>query len=365
MSTSSGAEPVRPALMRAAVWTGPGAVAVRDVERPLAKDGDVLVRVEYGGICGTDLAILAGAHPRAEAPLILGHEIVGTVERPSAGGGPPAGTRVAVEPLIACDRCRACRDGARHVCRNLELYGIDAPGGLAEFVAVPVDRVLPVAPRVEARLAAWAEPLAVAVHAVGRAEPAAGATVLVFGGGPIGILTALVARRNGAARVVVVEPKPARRATAERCGFEIAPACLDPVAWFRSTNDGEGADVVFDAAGHPAVAAVLPAAARETGSIVLVAVYKTPPPVDLRALCFAEQRIIGARVYSRRDFAEAVSLLAGDELGLDRLPVAVLPLESVAEAFELAQAADAPIKVLLRTAGAEDGPAKNLGVSAR
>ncbi|MGK3209265.1 zinc-dependent alcohol dehydrogenase [Amycolatopsis sp. MEPSY49] len=350
MPTSSGAEPVRPALMRAAVWTGPGAVAVRDVERPVVQDGDVLVRVEYGGICGTDLAILAGAHPRAEAPLILGHEIVGTVEQPSAGG-PPAGTRVAVEPLIACGRCRACRDGARHVCRDLELYGIDAPGGLAELVAVPADRVLPVDPRVDGRLAAWAEPLAVAVHAVGRAEAVAGATVLVFGGGPIGILTALVARRNGARRVVVVEPKPARRATTEQGGFELAPPDVDPVAWFRSTNDGEGADVVFDAAGHPAVAAVLPAAARETGSIVLVAVYKTPPPVDLRAVCFAEQRIIGARVYTRRDFADAVSLLAGDGLGLARLPVAVLPLESVAEAFELAQAADAPIKVLLRAAG--------------
>lgn len=352
MSTSSGAETVRPDLMRAAVWTGPGVVVVRDVERPLPKDGEVLVRVEYGGICGTDLAILTGAHPRAAAPLILGHEIVGTVEQESAGGGPPVGARVAVEPLIACGRCRACLDGARHVCRNLELYGIDAPGGLAELVAVPVDRVLPVDPQVEARLAAWAEPLAVAVHAVGRAELAAGATVLVYGGGPIGILTALVARRNRAARVVVVEPKPARRATAERCGLEIAPPDLDPVAWFRSTNDGEGADVVFDAAGHPAVAAVLPTAARETGSIVLVAVYKSPPPVDLRAVCFGEQRIIGARVYTRRDFADAVALLVGDELGLDRLPVAVLPLESVAEAFELAQADDAPMKVLVETVGA-------------
>jgi (R,R)-butanediol dehydrogenase/meso-butanediol dehydrogenase/diacetyl reductase len=96
------------------------------------------------------------------------------------------------------------------------------------------------------------------------------------------------------------------------------------VGWFRSTNDGEGADIVFDAAGHPAVAAVLPAAVRETGSIVLVAVYKTPPPVDLRAVCFAEQRIIGAGVYTRRDFADAVSLRPGDELGLARLPVAVL-----------------------------------------
>ena len=275
-----------------------------------------------------------------------GHEIVGTVDQVSADG-PTAGTRVIVEPLIACGRCRACRDGARHVCRDLRLYGIDAPGGLAELVAVPTDRVLPVGPDVGALRAAWAEPLAVAVHAVARAGMTGGETVLVFGAGPIGILTALVARRSGAARVVVVEPKSSRRAIAEDLGFELAPPHGDPVAWFRAGNDAEGADVVVDAAGHPAVAAVLPTAVRETGSIVLVAVYKHPPAVDLRAVCFGEQRVVGARVYTRADMAQAVALLADDPLGLDRLPVAAFPLDAVAEAFRLAQADDAPMKVLL------------------
>lgn len=343
MPTSSVADA---ATVRAAVYLGPGSVDVRDVARPEAGDGEVLVRVEYAGICGTDLAIEAGSHPRAAAPLVLGHEIVGTVER-STEGGPPVGTRVAVEPLIACGTCRACRDGHRHVCRDLRLFGIDAPGGLSELVAVPVDRVLPVDAGVGARLAAWAEPLAVAVHAVARAELTGGEAVLVFGAGPIGILTALVARRAGASRVVLVEPRTARRATAGRCGFELAPAGADAVAWFRSTHGGEGADVVFDAAGHRDVARVLPTAVRETGTVVLVAVYTAPVAVDLRAVCFGEQRIVGARVYTRRDVADALALLVDDVLGLDRLPVAVLPLESVAEAFRLARADDAPMKVLL------------------
>jgi 2-desacetyl-2-hydroxyethyl bacteriochlorophyllide A dehydrogenase len=334
------------ATMRAAVWTAPGRVDVRDVPYPRVPDGWLLLRVEYGGICGTDLAIVAGRHPRAAAPLVLGHEIVGTVER-TGPDGPPAGTRAVVEPLIACGRCRACRHQAAHVCRELELFGIDAAGGLADYLAVPADRAVPVRPGVPVRRAAWAEPLAVAVHSVAQAQMRGGESVLVFGAGPIGILVALVAREAGAARTVIAEPKASRRRTAAACGFETVPDGVDPAAWFRSTNESEGADIVFDTAGHPDVAGVLPASARETGTIVLVAVYGDPVALDLRALCFGEQRLLGSRVYTRDDLAKAVALLPDDPLGLDRLPVAVFPLDEAAAAFHQARADDAPMKVLL------------------
>jgi (R,R)-butanediol dehydrogenase/meso-butanediol dehydrogenase/diacetyl reductase len=339
----------RDATMRAAVWTGPGRVDVRDVPYPRVPDGWLLLRVEYGGICGTDLSIVAGKHPRAAAPLVLGHEIVGTVVRTGADG-PPVGTRVVVEPLISCGRCRACHHQASHVCRELELFGIDAAGGLADRMAVPADRVVPVQPGVPVRRAAWAEPLAVAVHAVARAQVRGGESVLVFGAGPIGILVALVARQAGAARTVVVEQKASRRKIAVDCGFETVPDGVDPATSFRATNGSEGADIVFDAAGHPDVAAVLPASARETGTIVLVALYGDPVALDLRAVCFGEQRLLGSRVYTRDDLAEAVALLPDDPLGLDRLPVAVFPLDDAAAAFREARADDAPMKVLLEIA---------------
>ncbi|GAA0937661.1 zinc-dependent alcohol dehydrogenase [Pseudonocardia zijingensis] len=336
----------RDVTMRAAVWTGPGRVDVRDVPHPHVPDGWLLLGVEYGGICGTDLSIVAGKHPRAAAPLVLGHEIVGTVVR-TGPGGPPVGTRAVVEPLISCGRCWACRHQSSHVCRELELFGIDAAGGLADHMAVPADRVVPVQPGVPVRRAAWAEPLAVAVHAVARAQLRGGESVLVVGAGPIGILVALVAREAGAARTVLVERKASRRKTVADCGFETVPDGVDPVAWFRSTNASEGADVVFDAAGHPDVAGMLSVAARETGTIVLVAVYGQPAALDLRAMCFGEQRLLGSRVYTRDDLAEAVALLPDDPLGLDRLPVAVFPLDDAAAAFREARAADAPMKVLL------------------
>lgn len=333
--------------MQAAVWLGADVVAVRKTDLPATPSGWARVHVEYAGICGTDLAIFAGKHPRAATPLILGHEIVGTVVQ-DVPNGPLIGSRVTIDPLISCHECRACRDGAPHVCRELKFFGIDAPGGLADYIDVPANRLIQVPLDVPAKRAAWAEPLAVAVHAVVRADMASRASVLIFGAGPIGLLVALVARHSGAGRVTLVEPNPIRQDVAAKLGFETAPPGTDSVAWFRSTNDGEGADVVFDTAGHPSVAAILPSAVRETGTVVMVAVYKETPLFDLRAVCFGEHTVVGARVYTRKDFQRAVNLLAGDPLGLDSIPTTVIPLRSVRQAFALATSANAPMKVFLQ-----------------
>lgn len=341
--------------MGAAVWLGAGEIEFREAKMGATPPGWARVQVEYAGICGTDLAIFAGKHPRAATPLIIGHEIVGTVLREGTDG-PPAGTLVTIDPLISCHGCRACRDGSSHVCRELKLFGIDASGGLADYIDVPVDRLIPVPKGVPAKRAAWAEPLAVAVRAVARAELASHATVLIFGAGPIGLLVALVARHSGADRVTVVETNPIRRRVATDLGLETTPDVDDVVAWFRCTNDDEGADVVFDTAGHAAVAAVLPRAVRETGTVVMVAVYKEAPVFDLRAVCFGEQTVVGARVYTREDFRRAVDLLDDEPLGLDALPAVVFPLASVRDAFDLATSDHAPLKIFLRPGDASATP---------
>lgn len=331
--------------MAAAVWVGPGKLETRHVPLPELPEGSALVRVEYTGLCGTDFSIVQGTHPRAEAPLIMGHEITGVVEVPGAGG-PPAGTRVAVEPLITCGHCRPCRDGYPHVCRNLGLYGIDAPGGLAEFLALPAGALVPVAAHVPAREAALAEPLAVAVHAVNRSGLKGGDKAAVFGAGPVGILTAMVARQAGAS-VLISEPSAERAAAARMLGFDTVPAGADPVQAVGTATGGDGADVVFDTAGHPSVAAVLPAAARVRGTVVLVGVHKKPAEVDLQAITFAELTVVGVRVYTRADVEHAVGLLEADALGLGRLPVQVFDLDRTAEAFELAMSAGPVLKVLV------------------
>ena len=206
--------------MKAAVWSATDHVDVTDLPMPVVPEGWALFKVAYNGICGTDLAILHGKHTRATSPLIMGHEISGVVEQAGATG-PGAGTLVVAEPLISCGQCRSCKNGLTHVCRHLGLYGIDAPGGMAQYVALPPEVLHAVPDGVDPRTASLAEPLAVAVHAVERSGMQAGDTVAVYGAGPIGVLTALVARHAGAAVVVITEPSPWRRNVAAALGFPV------------------------------------------------------------------------------------------------------------------------------------------------
>lgn len=333
-------------LMRAAVWTGPDRIEVDQLPIPSLPDGWALIRTEYTGLCGTDFSILHGSHPRATAPLVMGHEITGRVEI-AASSGPKVGVRVTVEPLIHCGTCWPCTHDASHVCRQLKLYGIDQPGSLAEFVALPAEALVPVSEAAPVLEVALAEPLAVAVHAVERAELSGGETVMVFGAGPIGILTALVARHAGAGRIVISEPSAERVAVAQRLGFETVPQGADPIAAIEAMTGGEGADLVFDSAAHPAVAGMLSRAGRVKGTLVLVGVYKKPVEVDLQAITFAEQRVVGVRVYTRANVERAVELIESDALGLSRLPIEVFPLEQTAAAFDKAMAATGTQKVLV------------------
>jgi (R,R)-butanediol dehydrogenase / meso-butanediol dehydrogenase / diacetyl reductase len=332
--------------MVAALWTAADEVQVSNVPVPEVPAGWALVKVAYNGICGTDLAILHGRHPRALAPLIMGHEMSGWVERAGASG-PLAGTLVVVEPLISCGECRSCKNGLTHVCRHLGLYGIDAPGGMAQYVALPPEVLHAVPDDVDPRTATLAEPLAVAVHAVERSGMQPGDTVAVYGAGPIGVLTALTARHAGAGVIVVTEPSPWRREVAAGLGFTVVPEGSTMAATLVPLTDGEGADITFDTAAHPSVAAELAMVTRVRGSIVVVGVYKQPTAVDLQSICFKEQRVIGVRVYTSADVVHAIELIATDALGLGRFPSKAFALTDADAAFDAATSGQHCLKVLL------------------
>lgn len=332
--------------MKAAVWSGVDRIEVETVAMPEIPAGWALVRIAYNGVCGTDLSIYHGKHPRASAPLIMGHEMSGWVEV-AGDSGPAAGTLVIVEPLISCGTCKACTDGHRHVCRNLGLYGIDAPGGMAEYVALPPEVLHAVPASVDPKTATLAEPLAVAVHAVNLSGMEPGDTVAVYGAGPIGVLTALVARHEGAGTVVITEPSPWRREVAASMGFTVVPEGSSMIETLAALTRGEGADTTFDSAAHPSVAAELTAVTRVLGRIVVVGVYKQPTPIDLQAVCFKEQSMVGVRVYTTADVTRAIELIAEDALGLEKFPTKAFPLEDVSAAMAAATAGQDCLKVLL------------------
>jgi len=294
-----------------------------------------VLRPELVGLCGTDLAIHAGQHGRASAPLVLGHEVVATVVEPKQSSF-AVGSRVALRPTIPCNECWPCRNGLSHTCRQLRLIGIDVDGGLAELVVVPASNILPISPQVPLTEAVLAEPLAVAIHAVERVGSLADATVLVVGAGPIGILTGLVAASRGA-RVLVSEPNSIRRALADSLGFETVDPGDRLVKEVAKLTDGVMSDVLFDCAAYPPLTSQLSALARERGSIVLVALYSKPAPLDLHAITFAEQVLLGARVYTPSDLVAAVSTIEADHLRLSRLPIEVFGLDNVVGAINAAR----------------------------
>ena len=172
--------------MKAVFFTGKNEIEVRDTKVPQIGQEEVLINVKFAGICGTDLSIMAGKHPRARPPLIMGHEFSGVIE--TAGGDVrnlKPGDKVVAEPLISCGTCFACRSGYGYVCQNLGLYGIDAPGAFAEYIALPAGKVFKLPETFDLKKAALIEPLAVAVHAVRLSSLKVTDAVCVLGAGPI------------------------------------------------------------------------------------------------------------------------------------------------------------------------------------
>jgi 2-desacetyl-2-hydroxyethyl bacteriochlorophyllide A dehydrogenase len=254
-------------------------------------------------------------------------------------------------PLDWDGTCPACRAGNEHICQNLNFIGLDSPGALQRLWNVRTDHLVALPRELRLDHAALTEPVAVAVHDVRRADLAAGDRAVVIGGGPIGVLIALVARHAGA-EVVVVEIDAQRRETVAALGFEVLdPLATDQAAWVENWTGGAGADVAFEVSG--AAAAVLGATdlVRVRGTIVVVAIHAQPRPVNLQRVFWRELRILGTRVYQRTDFERAVELLAGGVIPADALITSIEPITATARAFAALEAGQA-MKILIDVASA-------------
>jgi 2-desacetyl-2-hydroxyethyl bacteriochlorophyllide A dehydrogenase len=326
--------------MKAAYYMGNRRVEVHESAGVAPAPGMVQVEVAYTGICGTDLHIVHGAMDgRVSPPAILGHEMAGRVVEAGDGvEGWRGGDPVTVMPLVWCGDCAACRGGVSHICQHLSFLGIDAPGSLQPRWTVPADTLVALPEDISLRTATLAEPTAVAVHDVRRAKLAGGEHAIVVGGGPIGLLIASVARDAGA-DVLLVEPNDTRRRLAEGLGLET----LDPREVSTAERD---AQVAFEVSGAAAGIQSAIDALGPRGRLVVVAIHATPPPVDLFRVFWRELTLVGARVYERADFEEAVLLLAEGRIPVDALVTDVLPLAETAEAFAALEAGRA-MKILV------------------
>jgi 2-desacetyl-2-hydroxyethyl bacteriochlorophyllide A dehydrogenase len=341
--------------MLTASYTGPRAFDVAETTPSAPGPGEVQIEVAYAGICGTDLHVFHGdMDARVTKPAVIGHEMAGTVAAVGDGVADwSVGDPVTVMPLQWDGTCPACLAGHRHICQNLVFVGIDSPGALQGRWNVRADLLVPLPAGMSLRHAALVEPVAVAVHDVRRSGLGAEDRAVIFGGGPIGLLIAVVARDTGA-DVLLVEPDAGRRSTVEGLGIRaVDPTAVDLEKVVDDWTGGAGADVVFEVSGAAPALLAATGVAKVRGTVVVVAIHPRPQPVDLQRVFWRELSILGARVYERTDFDHAVDLVARGVIPAETIITEVVPLTRVAEAFAALEAGRA-MKILVDCQAAGD-----------
>jgi len=346
--------------MRAIVYHGRTDVRLEDVGEPRPGADEVKIKVEYNGICGTDLHeyydgpifIPTAPHPLtgAQLPQILGHEFSGAVVEVGKGVSKVReGDRVCVEPIYRCGECSPCKAGYYNLCQAIAFHGLMSHGGgLSEYTVVPSQTVHPLPDSVSLELGALVEPMSVGYHAARLGELREGESAVVMGAGPIGIGTYLALLGQGITDITIIEPSLERREAIQKLGATsvIDPQATNPVEYVREHTGGVGAAAVFEAAGVPASlgAAVEMVAAKHR--VVMIAVCDQALPVNTNTLVFTEGMVLGSLAYTNTDFAAVLELMSRNHYVTDGW-VEHIALDEVVDEGFAALRAQKKMKVLV------------------
>jgi len=296
--------------MKAAIYKGLQKIEVEEIGKPIIKIDEALIKVKYAGICGTDLHIFQGKHPRASAPLVMGHEFSGIIEEINSTKMKfKIGDKVVVNHLLPCGKCLLCREGKMRLCPNLHLLGIDENGAFAEYIKVDVGRIIKIPDSLSFKMASLAEPVSVAVHAARKAQVAVGDTIVVMGGGPIGQLIAQICKLSGASKIILSEIVPERIEFAQKMGLAVAGSKEETLSKVKEYIRAEGADIVFEAVGAQSTYDYITDIVRPDGKIISIGAASGPISLDFWKVYFNELNIIGIHVYDQSSFELAVELL--------------------------------------------------------
>lgn len=338
-------------LMKAAMVTATGCVSIQEVDVPAIKDDEVLIKVRTVGVCGSDLHLFQGTHAFRKPPAILGHEVAGDIVEIGKNVTRFAvGDRVTVEPHRGCGVCEFCQKNLVNLCTAKTAPG--TPGWIGTFVEyfnAPEKAVYKLADTVSYEMGTLIEPLAVAVHALGRATVSGRSCIVILGMGTIGLLSQIVAREMGFRTIVCTDTAAFNRETARKLG---AAAALDPMtedvaAKVRELTGGRGADLALVCAGADNILDQASACVCKRGEIGLVSMITKRIPFYCYDLVFNEQTMYGVMTYETRDFAKAAAMVA-DGLDLSAFVTHKLPLEHTQKALEiLSRKKEDVIKVLV------------------
>ncbi len=325
--------------MKAAVVEKPGALAIREVPVPEIADDEVLIKIKYTGICGTDWSIYTGKYSADKLPLIPGHEFSGVVVQ--AGGrarGLKEGDRVTADINMSCGTCFYCRQGQKLMCRDFHQLGIHVNGTYAQYAKAPYENVHKLPENLDFLTGAFVEPVSCVIHSSKAAKVTHGSSVVILGAG-LGVLHGALARYRGAAPVIVIAHNPKKLAIAREMGADITISLNeieDPVAEVRRLTDGRGADFVVEAVGKPETYEQALEMVRPGGTVVAFGICGGDDTIKVSPfdLVLGEKTIVGSCAGVGTDWPDAIALLAHGRIKPQALFSMVVPLEELEAALK-------------------------------
>ena len=309
--------------MKALIWEAARTMTLRDEPEPTAAADEILVRVAYAGICGSELSGYLGHNALRVPPLIMGHEFAGEVVAvgplvPTFRPDLTVGSVVTVNPLWYCGDCDPCAAGLNQLCANRRLLGAHRPGAFAEYISAPAKLALNLPESMDARVGALTEPVGCAVRIAELAGVVADADCLIIGAGPIGLLALQMLRYKGAARVFIAEVDAARlEMGAALGGIPIQPRETDTVDAVREATDGAGVAVSVDAVGSALTREQCVSATRASGRLILSGLHEESSAMPVADMIRREIVAQGSFAYTPANFAQALELLGQGAIRLD------------------------------------------------
>ena len=338
--------------MRAAVLKSWLNMEMCDIPMPVPAGNEALIKIKLAGVCGSDMTVYRGKHMTATVPVVLGHEILGTIESLPEGyeGKFKLGQRVLMNPIISCGHCSACKHGLPWVCENLKLLGIHVNGGYEEYCTVDVDKLVAVRDETPDDVAILGEPFAVGIHVMVNSKVQKGDKIFISGGATVGLYIAILAKAAGAERVIISEINEPRRQFVESMGIEtINPNEVDAMDLMREVTDGGGFDIVYDTSGAASCILQMPDLCRCGGKLLSLGLSGDAYQFIIGKVAFKEITLVGNRLYSQEDFEEGVRFVEDNwqELHLDRMVTDRLTLSEAEKAVSMMINGDNICKIIL------------------
>jgi threonine dehydrogenase-like Zn-dependent dehydrogenase len=310
--------------MKALSLLQPEDARITDIAEPTHAAGDILLKVQMVGLCGTDLNSFRGKNPLITYPRVLGHEIAATVLEGTTAI--PAGTHVTVSPYTSCGVCPSCRRGRQNACRHNETFGVQRDGAITELLSVPATKVYP--STLPLKHLCLTEPLTVGFHAVSRSRVMPHDTVAVFGCGGIG-LGAIAGTAFRGARTIAIDLDDEKLATAQLAGAtDIIHSSRENVSErLRELTNGDGPDVMIEAIGLPETFRMAVEEVAFTGRVVYIGYAKEPVAYETRLFVQKELDIMGSRNALPQDFLDVMAMLATGRFPVDQAVTAIVSLD--------------------------------------